>query len=118
MLLSCEKRDKLQKASKACFASTLQRAWTLWGAHVHRQKLLRKALESRQVSMSCLPLCILHNNHKTQFVAGSQSLVISKACLLRLYSMVGLSHPQQKQGDCIRWQLQRVWLGMTKYQPG
>lgn len=90
MLLSCEKRDKLQKASKACFASTLQRAWTLWGAHVHRQKLLRKALESRQVSMSCLPLCILHNNHKTQFVAGSQSLVISKACLLRLYSMVGL----------------------------
>ena len=51
--LSCEKRGKLEKASKACFASTLQRAWAVWRAHLHRHKLLRKALESRQVNMSC-----------------------------------------------------------------
>ena len=48
-----EKRERLQRASRACFASQLQRAWSSWAAHVHRQRLLRRALESRQVC----PLC-------------------------------------------------------------
>ena len=55
MILGQEKRAKVQKASKACFASSLQRAWTKWQAAVHRNKLLRRALESRQVSLP-LPL--------------------------------------------------------------
>lgn len=59
--LSKEKRIKVQKASKACFASSLQRAWTTWQAIVHRHKLLRRALESRQVGLLspfCLPRCL------------------------------------------------------------
>ena len=52
VILGKEKHAKVQRASKACFASSLQRAWTTWQATVHRNKLLRKALESRQVSLS------------------------------------------------------------------
>ena len=47
-----EKREQLQRASRACFASQLQRAWASWAAHVRRQRLLRSALESRQVCCS------------------------------------------------------------------
>ena len=50
MVVSSEKRAKVQKASRACFASSLQRAWATWRTHVHRHHLLRKALEGRQVS--------------------------------------------------------------------
>ncbi len=50
MVVSSEKRAKVQKASRACFASSLQRAWATWRMHVHRHHLLRKALEGRQVS--------------------------------------------------------------------
>ena len=57
VVFSSEKQAKLQKASKACFASSLQRAWTTWQAQEHRQKLLRRALESRQVSMPCSSPC-------------------------------------------------------------
>ena len=51
--LSSEKRAKLQQASRACFASSLQKAWTTWRTWVRRQGLLRKALEGRQVSLVC-----------------------------------------------------------------
>ncbi len=50
VVVSSEKRAKVQKASRACFASSLQRAWATWRTHVHRHHLLRKALEGRQVS--------------------------------------------------------------------
>lgn len=49
-MLTKEKRGLVQKASRACFASSLQRAWSTWQTIVHRHKLLRRALESRQVS--------------------------------------------------------------------
>ncbi|KAL3156620.1 hypothetical protein ABBQ38_000907 [Trebouxia sp. C0009 RCD-2024] len=49
--LAKDKRAKVQKASQACFASSLQRAWATWQATVHRNKLLRKALESRQAGL-------------------------------------------------------------------
>lgn len=50
-MLTKEKRGMVQKASQACFASCLQRAWSSWQATVHQHKLLRKALETRQVSI-------------------------------------------------------------------
>ena len=59
-MLGQEKRAQVQKASKACFASSLQRAWTKWQATVYRNKLLRRALESRQVSIP-LPLPLKAN---------------------------------------------------------
>lgn len=49
--ISKDKQAQLQWASRACFASQLQRSWTAWTAHVHRQRLLRRALESRQVGL-------------------------------------------------------------------
>ena len=53
--LSNEKKAKLQQASRACFASSLQRALKTWRTHVHRQRVLRRALEGRQVSRASLP---------------------------------------------------------------
>ncbi len=59
VVMSSDKRAKVQRASQACFASSLQRAWTTWRTHVHRQHLLRKALEGRQVSLSGCAVCVL-----------------------------------------------------------
>ena len=60
MALAKEKRAKVQKASQACFASSLQRAWATWQTTVHRHKLLRKALESRQVNIPSSAFCVIH----------------------------------------------------------
>ena len=60
LALSSHKSAMLERASKACFASSMQRAWTTWQAHVHRLRVLRKALEGRQVSSLIMPLPLTH----------------------------------------------------------
>lgn len=44
-----EKKQKLQKASRQCFASLQSRVWTSWVEFVSLQRLMKKSLMSHEV---------------------------------------------------------------------